>query len=652
MPLRSQQQWKWMWANHPKMAERWTKHTSTPFSKLPKKVDQTKEAGNFLSCPKDSLLPSVHQSPDVACLPFALKAAFGLSGDGRDRAGFDPSEASLTGIPGLLAAEPAMKSARFWPVPNPAPVSLLSLVEQETKNAGLQNEPDVDISPYLARVNVSVAAQNILKKRAQALSTSHETTKASASAVRPVTDFQAQLVIPHVGHLKTPTAAALHALQQRKAEEAAELAKKTKTDAPPPGFHQTDAAQQSIGFQSGAAGGDQPGSGTSVGPGNSPSSHPITSYSGLGPPGTVNGNAAFGTRNNSLMGAAKTGNYVRVEATDDSGNALQHHYLDADHWDHPAGRIEAGETPLQAAVRELFERTGYEADPAAMSPAAQAGDFHVFRTPLQNLKQTGKPQTEIRIAKTGAAISSTKVQHGAADLTPEITSPLFHKTGYNATPAIMAGVGAGIGGLGGLAAESITHEGSDEGRWKRRLAFGLGGAGLGAAGGAVASGFAVPTEEAVTRLMNNASKAENAKRVAESASSAAKTELQDTARRISRNLRAMQLAVDYNERERDYYARLQNRDAESMHADNANRLRAMYSHLSGGKMMPPLPDGPLEKQNAVEPLPRWKKEPQATLDPELLAQPGVQNLLEALGMDVSGTGALIAKKSHGAKLVR
>lgn len=135
-----------------------------------------------------------------------------------DQAGFDPLGASLTGIPGLLAAEPAMKSARFQPVSDPVRVSLLSLVEQESKNAGLVATPDVDISPYLARVNVANAAQNILKKRAQALTASHETTKSSASVVRPITDLQAQLVIPHVGHLKTPTAAALHALQQRQAK--------------------------------------------------------------------------------------------------------------------------------------------------------------------------------------------------------------------------------------------------------------------------------------------------------------------------------------------------------------------------------------------------------------------------------------------------
>lgn len=47
-----------------------------------------------------------------------------------------------------------------------------------------------------------------------------------------------------------------------------------------------------------------------AGPANSPSANPINSYSGIGVKGQINGNAAFGTRNNSLTGAAKMGSVV------------------------------------------------------------------------------------------------------------------------------------------------------------------------------------------------------------------------------------------------------------------------------------------------------------------------------------------------------
>jgi hypothetical protein len=39
MPFRSQQQKKWMWANHPKMAKRWSAHTPKG-KKLPDRVEE------------------------------------------------------------------------------------------------------------------------------------------------------------------------------------------------------------------------------------------------------------------------------------------------------------------------------------------------------------------------------------------------------------------------------------------------------------------------------------------------------------------------------------------------------------------------------------------------------------------------------------
>lgn len=84
----------------------------------------------------------------------------------------------------------------------------------------------------------------------------------------------------------------------------------------------------------------------------------------------------------------KAPRFVRIEVE----GGLQHHYLRSGKWDHPAGRIESGETPIQAAHRELFERTGYAAED--LKPAGIDGDFHVFRA--SKVKKMGSPQTEIR----------------------------------------------------------------------------------------------------------------------------------------------------------------------------------------------------------------------------------------------------------------
>jgi hypothetical protein len=371
-----------------------------------------------------------------------------------------------------------------------------------------------DLSPYVARVKAALADPKwATVMGCDLVPPATSLCKAALGPlVPPVTDMQARLVTPHMGHLKTPTAAALHAINQQKAEAAAEAAKKDKgKDKPPVGLPMTDGAQQAAGFQAGS----QPGTGTSVGPGNSPSNHPITSYSGLGTPGTVNGNAAFGTRNNSLSGAAKTGSlnmnmlprgnsglvgasldtakntlghncsigntkagaglpistvlqgsklhkeaagpltaeelawfqqqpgvkdllgslgmevfegklkpqvlkkgnapgnllsaqpqagpgYVRINAADAQGNKLLHHYLTANEWGSPAGRIEEGEEPGMAAIRELLERTGYQAQPEHLTPAGVDGDFHVFNAPLERLTQIGKPQTEVKIGADNA----------------------------------------------------------------------------------------------------------------------------------------------------------------------------------------------------------------------------------------------------------
>ncbi len=120
---------------------------------------------------------------------------------------------------------------------------------------------------------------------------------------------------------------------------------------------------------------------------------------------------------------SKAATHVRIDASNAAGESLQHHYLDAGEWSSPAGRIEEGETPLQAALRELKERTGYEGQAEHLTDAGKDGDFQVFKAPLEQLKQTGDPQTETRLHKlaslfgpiTQRAVAETPIRYDMQD---------------------------------------------------------------------------------------------------------------------------------------------------------------------------------------------------------------------------------------------
>lgn len=58
----------------------------------------------------------------------------------------------------------------------------------------------------------------------------------------------------------------------------------------------------------------------------------------------------------------------------------------------------------------------------------------------------------------------------------------------------------------------------------------------------------------------------------------------------------------------------------------------------------------LKKKAYVEPLPRWKKDPQKSLSPEFVAQPGVQNLLQSLAMAVDEHGHVVSKRAFDRSL--
>ena len=93
--------------------------------------------------------------------------------------------------------------------------------------------------------------------------------------------------------------------------------------------------------------------------------------------------------------------FVKIKVKVIEGKYLLHHYLRANVWDHPAGAIEEGETAIEAALRELLERTGYKVDSDDLIDSGietQDGeDFIVFSVGMDKLVKVQEPQTEIEV---------------------------------------------------------------------------------------------------------------------------------------------------------------------------------------------------------------------------------------------------------------
>ena len=374
MPFKSKAQQRFMFAAESRgelrkgTALRWAHHTDN-IKALPEKV------GVYALL--DASLPTLGASGCVTAAPSAGEPGAKEASQGGAAVPRSILSSLLADVPGGAPPDDVGRNAQKRAVSKAIPISLGSLGEEEGKTAAFTND-DLDVgSPYMAR-----ALRGFEMSKYSRAGHLHPllvpTTKEAAPSSLPTTALQERMVLPHVGHLKTPTAAALHALQQRRAEEAAEQAKKTD-DKPPAGLPLTDGAQNAMAFSAGATG-DQPGSGTSVGPGNSPSSHPITSYSGLGPPGTVNGNAAFGTRNNSLTGAAKSGA--------DYGDRLRQLYERRD----PAG-IEA-DNPFR---QEFLQQPGIEnlLDSLGMGIDGQGKPFAKRFPGRQQLKESSAAEVSL-----------------------------------------------------------------------------------------------------------------------------------------------------------------------------------------------------------------------------------------------------------------
>jgi 8-oxo-dGTP pyrophosphatase MutT (NUDIX family) len=83
-------------------------------------------------------------------------------------------------------------------------------------------------------------------------------------------------------------------------------------------------------------------------------------------------------------------NYVKILITEGS-KTLEHLYLASNEWGTPSGFAEDNETPLQAAVRELLERTGYEINPDKLEYAGKEETFHIFKGQKKDLTKVAEP---------------------------------------------------------------------------------------------------------------------------------------------------------------------------------------------------------------------------------------------------------------------
>ena len=83
--------------------------------------------------------------------------------------------------------------------------------------------------------------------------------------------------------------------------------------------------------------------------------------------------------------------YVKILIEDNDKKVLEHYYLAKNYWGVPAGMIDNNETPQEAAVRELLERTGFSIEPNKLIGIGKDGDFYLFKGKKEDLIEVAKP---------------------------------------------------------------------------------------------------------------------------------------------------------------------------------------------------------------------------------------------------------------------
>lgn len=87
----------------------------------------------------------------------------------------------------------------------------------------------------------------------------------------------------------------------------------------------------------------------------------------------------------------KEAKYVQIELTN-KGKVLKHFFVRDKKWGLPAGAIEKGESPREAAARELLERTGYKPKLNNLVEIdSNKQGFKTFRVDKKHTKKVGKP---------------------------------------------------------------------------------------------------------------------------------------------------------------------------------------------------------------------------------------------------------------------
>ena len=84
--------------------------------------------------------------------------------------------------------------------------------------------------------------------------------------------------------------------------------------------------------------------------------------------------------------------FIYVKTIIKDGNKILHtKYLRINEWDIPGGKIDPGEIPIDAAARELRERTGYTIDAKNLKFIKIEDNFGIYEGNIKDIKKVAEP---------------------------------------------------------------------------------------------------------------------------------------------------------------------------------------------------------------------------------------------------------------------